>query len=106
MGGYCIVCICFFALLLQPVKNTLMVLLMLLPAFSAASLARSTPDETYFDDTPAPAPSILELTSWRHWWVSKCIRLALGCTGLFIGLFVRDLGKVFSLSGATGFAVI
>lgn len=75
--GLALVCLCFFPLLLQAVRTTLL---------SWAGELLGSPSR------------------WaRRYYI---ITVFIACYGLIIGLFVKNLGVVLSIAGSTGFAVI
>jgi len=91
--GLTIMCLCFFPLLLQSVRATMM---SWLDRIGNGQTSDSRLGETFLADSK-PAASI---------WPQRLVTIAIALFGLGIGLFVKELSTVISLAGSTGYVVL
>jgi len=86
-------CLCFFPLLLQAVRATMMAWL---DRIGSGRTSDSGLEETFLADGK-PAASI---------WPERLVTIAIAFFGLSIGLYVKKLSTVISLAGSTGYVVL
>lgn len=89
--GLTIMCLCFFPLLLQAVRATVMAWIDRMAGSHSSGL-----EDGLISEGPRAA-SI---------WSYRLVTAAIALFGLVIGLFVAKLGTVISLAGSTGFVIL
>lgn len=92
--GITVVCVAFYPLLVNPLRAVVL--------GWVASSSPATKSEGLLGGDGAPAKEFARISDAWHWVITAVI----GAISLGTALSTTNLGQVFSLSGATGFALI